>query len=509
MPRNILLIMTDQQRFDSLGCYGCTAIETPNLDRLAAQGALFTQCYVNNPICTPSRASIFTGKPLPGHGVYRLHDDLPLTERPFPSRLQAAGYATALFGKLHLSSRVFEQDRRHRHDGFDVYEESKAPYLPPSPLNAYLPWLEEHHPAFFAELRAKGRHVGHFPEEAHPTRWVGDRTVQFLTHHVREKPFFCYASFFDPHDPYNDHPLSAEQLVNRERLPAPLPGPADWSRVPEGIRREHDHSYLGGFDSYTSKDIETMRVGYLASVAFIDREVGRILDTLDRLRYADDTLVIFTSDHGDMLGDHGLLAKGGFFYEPCVRVPLIVRAPGAVRPGTVHAELVQGHDIASTILHAAGVDETETRSTMPDSRDLIAALGGATGDANGHGAADWATAGEGVRSAVCLYRGTGISDTKLYFDPPVNAAMYRHGDYKLNLYFSSTHSGAPAGQLFDLTQDPEEQHDLWDDPAHAGIRADLVLAFTTEVNEMDLRYGSARGGEHFPPRSHWSENNPL
>ncbi len=494
MPQNILFIMTDQQRFDSLSCYGCTAIETPNLDHLASQGALFTQCYVNNPICTPSRASIFTGKPLPGHGVYRLHDDLPADERPFPSRLQELGYRTALFGKLHLSSRILEQDHRHQHDGFEIYEESKSPYLPPSKLNGYLPWLEANHPSVSDALRQKGRHLGHFPEEAHQTRWVAERTIDFLARHDRSAPFFCYASFFDPHDPYNDFPESAESLVNQAGMPAPLRGPRDWNTVPEGVRREHEHSYLGAFTSYTDDDIRRMRTGYFASVAFLDREVGRILDALDELGYADDTLVIFTSDHGDMLGDHGLLAKGAFFYEPCVRVPLILRAPGSVEPGTVHEGIVQGHDIASTVLHAAGVDEAETRSTMPQSRDLIERLGNTESPGG---------------TAVCLYRGTGICDTKRYFDPPINAAMLRTGDHKLSLYFSRSDPDSPAGQLFNLRDDPQELNDLWSDPAHRELRADLVYSLAAEVNDMDLRYNAGRGGEHFPPRSHWSENNPL
>jgi arylsulfatase A-like enzyme len=494
MRPNVLLIMTDQQRFDSLGCYGSAAVSTPSLDRLAAQGARFTNCYANNPICTPSRASIFTGKPIVGHGVYRLHDDLPRSEVPFPFRLREAGYRTALFGKLHLSSRVLEQEHRHRYDGFDVYEEAKAPYLPPSRLNAYLPWLESRHPAVYAELQEKKRTFGHFPEEAHQSRWVSSRAIDFLSAHDRTRPFFCYASFFDPHDPYNDYPKSAESRVDTTRLASPVPEPDDWTRMPHGLRREHEHGYLGACAEFDAEQIRRMRIGYLASVAFIDNEVGRILAALDRLGYADDTLVIFTSDHGDMLGDHGLLAKGAFFYEPCVKVPLIVRYPGTVDGGTVDERIVQGSDLAATILSAAGVPTATLSATMPDSHDLLA------GVAEGR-------PGEDDRAAICLYRGSGICDTQRYFDPPINAGMYRLGAYKLNLYFSD--ETPPAGQLFDVASDPNELHDLWDDPGHSTLRGELARRFTSELAAMDMQYNASRGGAHFPPPAQWSQNNPL
>jgi len=126
---NILLIMTDQQRYDSLGCYGFKGIATPNLDRLASEGVLFENCYVNNPICTPSRASIFTGKHLPGHGVYRLNDMLPKDEVVFTKRLQDVGYQTALIGKLHISAAMFELENRNENDGFDIYDWCHEPAI--------------------------------------------------------------------------------------------------------------------------------------------------------------------------------------------------------------------------------------------------------------------------------------------------------------------------------------------------------------------------------------------
>jgi arylsulfatase A-like enzyme len=497
MLPNIVLIMTDQQRFDSLSAYGCRCISTPNIDSIAEKGVIFDNCYADNPVCTPSRASIFTGKPIVGHNVYRLHDNLPVDEKPFTWHLQQAGYSTALFGKLHLSSRIFEDSHRHPHDGFDVYMESKSPYLPMSKLNGYLPWLQANFSDVFKELQEKKRKFGNFPEEAHLSTWVASSAVDFLDNHDQDKPFFCYASFFDPHDPYNDYPLSMEARVDRSRLMDVIHEPDDWDSVPEGMRREHFHGYLGNAAALDVKTLEEIRMGYYASVAFIDRQVGRILECLEKQGLRDNTMIIFTSDHGDMLGDHGLLAKGAFFYEPCTKVPLIISSPtiDARSYGRCSA-LVQGHDIASTILAYAGLNDGECMAAMPDSIDLHAVVNG--------------TVDISERPAICLYRGTSIDDTKRYFDPPINAGMLRYRQYKLNLYFSTETAGASMeGQLFDLSKDPYELADLFADAGSQDLKNRLIALFLAHLNTMDFRYNKSRGGENFPGTSHWSQNNPL
>lgn len=164
-PRpNILLLMTDQQRWDSLGCYGQAAIRTPHLDRLAAEGARFDACYTPNPICTPARASLMTGKHVLEHGVTKLYDLLGEDEVLFPERLRNAGYRTALFGKLHVSSGVHEQTYRHPHDEFDRYEYCvEVSVGMESPYNGYVRWLQARDPAFLDELRARRCGLRHIP----------------------------------------------------------------------------------------------------------------------------------------------------------------------------------------------------------------------------------------------------------------------------------------------------------------------------------------------------------
>ena len=449
---NILMIMTDQQRRDTLGAYGCSWIPTPNLDRLAAGGTLFETCTVDNPVCTPSRASIFTGKPVPGHGVLGVHDNLPETETLFTERLRReAGYRTALFGKLHVSSRVEEQRQRHPNDGFDIYEWCLEPSVSmDSPFNGYSQWLDKTDPAFRAALARNGRRELHHPEDVHMSKWAADRTIDFI-HTAKNdvQPFFCLMSLFDPHDPYEDYPIGFADRIDDAAIPPPIPPHA---HPPKCVRREQEGSYLGRFSDFAPDEIRKIRKGYAASIAFLDQQIGRVLDALDQAGLADDTLVIFMSDHGDQLGDHGLFVKGVALYEPTVGVPLVLRWPGRLPSGTRSAALVQGHDIAATCLSAAGLDT----ASCPSSENLV----------------DVAKAGHTRRrAAICAYRNSGINASGRLWEPPMRATMARNERYKLTLYSSG---GEVERELFDLSSDPQETSNLTGDPQYAPAETALL-----------------------------------
>jgi arylsulfatase len=468
---NILLILTDQLRYDALGCYGGQGVSTPNLDRLAAQGTRFTHCYVNNPICTPSRASLWTGKHLTGHGVHRLHDCLPPDEVMFSTRLSDVGYDTALFGKLHVSGFDHEKDHRHPNDGFRIYEWTMDPRGTVGGESAYWKWLEGRAPDVLARLRKHGGKAGHIPVEAHMTTWAAERTISFLENEREQgKPFFCCMSVFDPHDPYENYPKEMESLVDKNQLAPIMASEEDFTDRPSAHQQEREQCYLARIDELTPEEIERIRFGYHAAVALIDQQVGRVLDALEKAGLGNDTIVVFTSDHGDMLGDHGLLVKGAFFYDPCTRVPLIMRSPGM--PPSVREELCQPHDLPAFLLSAAGYDQASISKWMPEAVSL------ADQDAlrmRGY--------------AVCMYRNTGIfidrqTGIKNYSDPPINATMWRQGRYKLNVYHGSADE-SDEGELYDMQSDPNELRNLWHDADMRGVRDQLMQRLQDWLKEQD------------------------
>ncbi len=514
---NIVFVMTDQQRWDSIGCYGTTCIETPALDSLARDGVRFDRCYCTNPICTPSRASIWTGRHLPGHGVYRLDDILGSEQVLFSEYLQEAGYKTGLFGKLHASGRMYENDNRHPHDGFGEYEWAlEGPLDMDARHHAYAKWLEDQDREVFNKMREQGRDLLHIPRHLHFTHWASERGRDFIRRNAGGPgPFFCCISVFDPHNPYEDYPSEYRGRVDVAKLPRVL----DDTRtdVPADLERERQGSYLGDVDSFSDKDIEQMRIGYFASLALLDDELGETLDLLDELGIADNTLVVFVSDHGDMLGDHRLLVKGAMFYDACTRVPFLMRWTGRITAGTVVEAPVQPHDIAATVLSAAGVslsDKLPEAAAAPqlvgrDLLPLVIAGGAAPGASDADGSAQTGL----DRPAVCLYRNTGINRITRDWDPPIHGSMIFDGRYKLSLFHglgpagvepgvgvepdaggTAEGEGRPRGELYDMTADPDELHNLWHSREAQEVRSKLTLRLIDWLVGAETAYLGSRAG---------------
>lgn len=462
---NILLILSDQQRRDSLGAYGCRYVSTPNLDALAAEGTRYDHAYCNAPVCTPSRACILTGKRLAGHGVYNLFDNLPETERLLPWHLREAGYQTGLVGKLHVSGILYEVRRRNPGDGFDRYELSHDPnVLLDEPLNAYGRWLRENHPETYETIKREGRAWKDRPPETHFSAWVSERSAAFIRQRDRERPFFLSVGYFDPHSPYDNHPRGSEELLHEEFRP-PLTAPEG---EPEGFRLEaldqiRRLQCRDPHTRFTPEEAEQLRRGYFAGVSFLDRQLGKIIRALKDEGIYDDTLIIYSSDHGDMICDHNLLGKGAYFYDPCTSVPLIVKYPGQ-REGRVSGGLVQLNDIFATALTAAGLDAPVPADSRPLQR------------------------GPDRRIAVCEYRGCSQMDLGV-FPHPVQATMIRGERYKLNLYHD-THEM----QLFDMEADPLELRDLSRGPGYQGVISELMGLYLDEKAAEDYRLNASRGG---------------
>jgi arylsulfatase A-like enzyme len=237
-------------------------------------------------------------------------------------------------------------------------------------------------------------------------------------------------------------------------------------------------------------DLARMRLGYFAMVAHIDLEVGRVLAALEEEGLAEETLVVFTSDHGDMLGDHATLVKGAMLHDPCVRVPLLARWPGVLDGGRRCPALVQPSDLAATFAAAAGVPGERLAALMPGARDLAGA-----GRAAAAGAGGYAAFHDAV---VTAYRNSGIDDRGRCWDPPINATMVRSGRYKLHAYHPvAGRQPRTIYRLYDIEADPAEQRDLSADPGHRAAFDELRDRLVTWLLEAELRHGS-RGGEAVP-----------
>lgn len=456
MQPNILFICTDQQRYDAAGCYGNEQIITPTIDQLADEGVLFENCYVQNPVCAPSRASLLTGRYVHSHGLWANGVALPPHEQLVSRALADGGYDCGLIGKLHLAACSKGRVEPRRDDGFRYFQWAHDPYHR-AQENLYHRWVEARFPELYAAAidPNNSQTFDELPTEAHYSHWVGEQTLAFL-HSERDpnKPFCLFVNFFDPHHAFGA-PREYVEQYNADELSPPIGVPDELATKPPIQSEASRQSYAGhaeGFASFSSEEIQQIKATYYAMVTLIDDEVRRILTTLDELGLRDNTLVVFTSDHGEMLGDHHLLLKGPMMYEGAVRVPLILRWPGQLPAGERRDELVQWIDLCPTLLEAAGLPRLPRNQA-----DSL--LGLARGEQEGQWR-DW---------ALCEYRNSGHP-----YEPSVHATMLRHGRYKLVVYH-----GAPGttrsrtGELYDLVADPQELHNLWDAPEHLQTRVTL------------------------------------
>lgn len=383
--KNVVLILADQLRKDCLGMYGNPYVRTPNLDRLAASGIQFERSYVANPICCPNRMSLFTGCMPSNHGLWTngLLGSCP--EKTIPSKLKAAGYQTANIGKIHFNpyskeseglsfeseanwTKVPESDAyTEGYYGFDYVELTIGHTLARS---HYYKWfldnggtddmfdVELYGPAYSPDERCGVRKM---PARLSSTEFVGERSVNYLRN-VRnpEQPFFLTVSFPDPHHPFTSCAEDYEEWKGRP-VGIPIGTPDDLSTRPPHYARQHDGGWTRRGDvplrhpGGVPKDIAEERIRHTyAMIERIDKNVGKVLDELERSGLAEDTIVIFASDHGELLGDHGLWLKGPFFYEGLINTPLLMRIPG-FEPRRSE-QLVSTIDLAPTIYDLLGIE---------------------------------------------------------------------------------------------------------------------------------------------------------
>ncbi|MCW2309399.1 sulfatase family protein [Rhodobium gokarnense] len=462
---NILWICTDQQRWDTLSGLGFAGARTPHLDRLADEGVAFTRAYTQSPICTPSRASFLTGMYPIAHQVQRNGNvGFPSHLKLVPRVFQEAGYRTGLIGKLHLSAAQDMIEQRPPEDGYDEFYWSQHPGPDWPDGHDYQDWLEERGVDIRKAYTPSNDIVSHPVDAEHSqVAWALDRALGFMNRAADDRPWLLSINLYDPHPPF-DPPKEWYDRFDPAEMPPPIFAPSDL---------EH-HKKLSGVDQQTQRpvdptlapvepagkishdtppdhyDVGRIRAAYAAMVAQIDDMVGRLVAWLDETGQRKDTLILFMSDHGEMLGDHGLLYKGCRFYEGLVHVPMIASMPGRVREGLRSDALVELVDLPATLCEAASL----TPPAQNQGLSLWPLLTGAT-DAAHH--KDFV-----LSEYYDALRSPGFVGSR--------GSMYFDGRYKIAIYHDQG-----TGELFDLDIDPDELNDLWDDPDHATLRADLVL----------------------------------
>ena len=517
---NVLVLVTDQQRADWLGCAGNPVLQTPHVDRIAAAGVRFSRAYCANPVCMPSRATLLTGLLPSDHGVRANGINLSPHAVVLPEILRRAGYQTALVGKPHFSCWWASPERTPNIARFDpaalpearhLWEQRLATRLPTpyfgfeqsafvgghsaSVFGEYLHWLQDHHPRAAADLtgRTSVRPTLHrdsyyspLPEELYYTEWITQRTVQALDRFSATRPFFLWCSFPDPHEPFGP-PAPWHSRYHPHDMPPPAAWSDDRAQMPPHYQLDYyaDRVRVAGgpivADDAALAQVAQMRALAYGMMGLVDRGVGRILDHLQRNGLWENTIVVFLSDHGELMGDHGILYKGPFHYQGVLRVPLLMSWPRRLRGGHTVDGLVSLLDFVPTLLELTGVPwpqqpfadyrgpEASQRAGARSMYDGVPRLPGKSLVPLLEGSAD------ALQDAVLIendedYRGvslrTLVTDRAIY-------TRYR---------------GNRCGELFDLTQDPVQRYNRWGDPGAAALRREMEGRLLEKIVDSQARH---------------------
>ncbi len=420
-PWNLLLITNDQHRADCLGAAGNPDIQTPHMDRLAREGVLESH-YVQCPQCVPSRASIHTGRyphvnrtPL---NQYRLPDD----EETLATILGRHGYATAAVGDEPFAP-------TNALGGFQKLYASDPEYHAFLARKGWGAKAAEHRERLKTRFQA---HAAPWPEELDETAYFAQRAVDCMKE-MQNRPFFLHVNFRRPHHPF-DPPAPYDRMYEGAAFPASHRREGEMDNKPPSHRGSIENT--AGFDlrGMTARDLDRIKSYHYGMISLNDRHIGRMLDAMQGLGLANRTLVVVTADHGEMLGDHGLLFKARYMYDEVLRAPLIFHAPGKLPAGRRVPGMTEGIDILPTILELLGFSPSERIQG---------------------------------RSLLPLVEGAAAGREEIHAEFPTTKAI-RTAKWKLVHYLR-----APYGELYDLTEDPHELHNLYHDPAYAKARAEM------------------------------------
>lgn len=517
---NFLIFLTDQHRADHLGCYGNRTVRTPNIDAIAARGWRFDRSYVTNPVCMPNRGAIMTGRMPSVHGARGNGVPLPLESVTFADVLAAFGYRTALIGKSHLqniedvppalppapptstrtnsfypeSRKVSLNDSAYRQELRSTWDDRNhklsLPYYgfqdvvlcnhhADECFGDYLRWLHDLHPEVVHRLgREHGERDSEYvaPQAWHtrlnefqyPTHYIAEQTIDWLTQHASQRPnqpFALLCSFPDPHHPWTP-PGRYWSMYDPDSIEVPDTARGDGSsqRHVEWLLQERaeGRARLETPRMFAAHEREIQEIIALTygMITNIDDRIGMIMTRVRELGLDRDTIVIFTSDHGDFMGDHGLMLKGPLHYQGLVRVPLIWSDPLDGRAGT-RSDLVSSMDLAPTLLRRANITPPHGVQGVP--------LFDERGDPLVSG-----------REAVLIEE----SQQRAYvgFKTPVQVRTLITESHRLSMYHEGT-----WGELYDLHADPQERCNLWDKQETQSLKQSLVEKLAqTLINHADM-----------------------
>lgn len=480
---NILLITSDQQHFNTIGAFN-KEIKTPNLDRLVGEGTYFDRAYTANPTCTPTRATIITGKYPSQHGAWTLGTKLPEEEPTLGKYLQKEGYQTSLIGKAHfqplrateeytsLEAYPILQDldfwKNYKEDfyGFNHVELARNHVNEAHVGQHYAIWLKEkgfekwkdYFVTPTGNMDRSIRHKWKIPEEYHYDNWIAERTNSLLEEYKdKDENFFLWASFFDPHPPYlvpepwdtmyDPESITIPELKEGEHLKNPPHFSMTQEKDPDFSNYKESGKDIHGMHSHLiDKQLLKKNIAvYYGMVSIMDKYIGKILDKLEELNLAEDTIVVFTTDHGHLIGQHGLIAKGPFMYEDLIKVPLIVRWPNKVKENVINSSLQSLVDLSPTFLSSLGFSIPRTMTGVDESK----VWQGQEAKARDH--------------IICEH----------HHEPTtINVRTYVDERYKLTVYYNETY-----GEFFDLKEDPHEVNNLWNSEEHKELKMNLLLKY--------------------------------
>ncbi len=455
-PLNVLWICADDHAAYVTGCYGNEQVRTPNIDRLAAAGMRFDRAYCNAPVCTASRGSFMTGRYPRTIGVTLLRTPLPEHELTMADLLSAAGYDTIAIGKTHFNSQlkhgfdqiVSAQDHRR------ALRQRGGPREVPSSIDVLPAWRPFRQPA---RLWVNAVHLpyGTYDHDMTGT-YFAERAAEFVLEQ-RERPFFAFVSFHEPHSPFH-YPVEYRDRHRPSDFNVPPIGPDDQQQIPAVFR------------DLSPDDIRGIRASYYTSVEFLDKNVGIVLDALQRSGKSDSTLVVYLGDHGYMLGQHGRIEKH-CCYEPAILAPLIFCLPGKVTPASSSQALVEFIDVFPTIADLCRV----AAPANVQGRSLVPVLLGKSDHHRDRVFVEYAQNEEAMvrdhRWKLIYQRGT-VRRTDGY-------------DTKLPLK-------GPTLRLYDMLEDPGEFHNVADRPENA----DVANALVEQLRQ--LLVGTSRLPEQIP-----------